>query len=104
MNNGLAGLDLTKSPPQIAGLLTDPRFLTSPETMGQIQAQIPSAALPAVGQILQQIKVILANSLDMVFLAGTVIAGLALVLTLFVKELPLVSPGARYEKSNKKED
>lgn len=104
MNNGLAGLDLTGSPPQIASLINNPRFLTSPETMGQIQAQIPSGAFPVVDQILQQIKVVLASSLDMVFLAGTVIAGLALVLTLFVKELPLVSvtPDTQRRATNEK--
>ena len=95
MNHGLAGMDLSKVPPQIAGQMGNPRFLTSPEAMNQIASQVPPSSLPMFNQILEQIKGVLANSLDMVFLTGAVFAALALIITFFIKEVPLVSQDAK---------
>ncbi len=91
LNSGLGNLDLSGVPTQAAGLINNPRILTNPEAMGQILAQVPSGSLPLFNQLLAQVKGVLANSLDMVFLTGLIIAAFGLVLTLFLKELPLTS-------------
>jgi len=55
----------------------------------QIKARIPPEGLSLFSQLLDKAKSILANSLGRVFLAGVIMAGVALLITLFLKEVPL---------------
>lgn len=89
MNNGFAGVDLSNVSPYVASLLRNPRVLVNPEALRQIKARIPPEGLSAFSQLLDKAKLILANSLERVFLAGVIMAGVALLMTFFLKEVPL---------------
>lgn len=97
MNNGFAGVDLSNVSPHVASLLRNPRVLVNPEALRQIQMRIPPEGLSLFSQLLDKTKSILANSLGRVFLAGVIMAGVALVITLFLKEVPLSRGDARVE-------
>ncbi len=89
MNSGFAGVDLSNVSPHVAGLLRNPRLLVNPEALRQIKTQIPPEGLSLFSQLLDKAKSILATSLGRVFLAGVVMAGLALLMTFFLREIPL---------------
>jgi MFS family permease len=97
MNNGFAGVDLSNVPPHVASLLRNPRVLVNPEALRQIQTRIPAEGLPLFSQQLDKAKSILANSLGRVFLAGVIMAGVALLITFFLKEVPLSRRDTRIE-------
>jgi hypothetical protein len=97
MNNGFAGVDLSNVSPHVASLLRNPRVLVNPEALRQIQMRIPPEGLSLFSQLLDKTKSILANSLGRVFLAGVIMAGVALVITLFLREVPLSRGDARVE-------
>jgi EmrB/QacA subfamily drug resistance transporter len=89
MNSGFASADLSKVPPQVVSLLRNPRVLANPEALSKIKAYIPLEALPMFSHLLDRAKSILANSLGMVFFAGVGMAFLGLLITIFLKEVPL---------------
>ena len=97
MNNGFAGVDLSNVSPHIAGLLRNPRVLVNPEALRQIKTRIPVEGLSQFTQLLDKAKSILANSLGGVFLAGVVMAAVALLITLFLREVPLSRGEIRIE-------
>jgi MFS family permease len=97
MNSGFAGVDLSQVSPQIASLLRNPRVLVNPEALSQIKMRIPPEGLALFSQQLDKAKSILANSLGRVFFAGVIMAGVALLITLFLKEVPLSGGDARVE-------
>jgi MFS family permease len=98
MNNGFAGVDLSNVSPHVASFLRNPRVLVNPEALRQIKTAIPADGLWQFTQLLEKAKSILANSLARVFLAGVVTAGAALLITSFLKEVPLSSGEARVER------
>jgi len=89
MNKGFAGVDLSNVSPYVTSLLRNPRVLVNAEALRQIKTRIPPEGLSLFSQLLDNAKSILANSLGGVFLAGVVMAGVALLITLFLKEVPL---------------
>jgi EmrB/QacA subfamily drug resistance transporter len=97
MNNGFAGVNLSNVSPHIASLLRNPRVLVNRDALRQIKTGIPAEGLLQFTQLLDKAKSILANSLGRVFLAGVIIAGAALLITLFLKEVPLSRGEARVE-------
>jgi EmrB/QacA subfamily drug resistance transporter len=97
MNSGFAGVDLSNVSPHLASLLRNPRVLVNPEALRQIKTRIPPEGLSLFSQLLDKAKSILADSLGRVFFAGVIMAGVALVITLFLKEVPLSRGDARVE-------
>jgi EmrB/QacA subfamily drug resistance transporter len=98
MNSGFASVDLSKVPPQVVSLLRNPRVLANPEALNQIKAHIPLEASQMFSHLLDKAKSILANSLGMVFLTGVTMASLGLVITIFLKEVPLSRGEATVER------
>ncbi len=89
MNRGFAGIDLSKVSPQVVNLIRNPRVLANPELLNDMRTHIPPDGLSLFSQLLDKSKSILAHSLNMVFLSGVIIAGVALVITSCLKEVPL---------------
>jgi EmrB/QacA subfamily drug resistance transporter len=96
MMSGFAGIDLSRIPPQFVNLLKNPRFLANPEALAQMKSRVPPEGLLMIGQLLEKAKSILAISLGKVFFAGMITAGAALVITLFLKEVPLLRGEAAF--------
>jgi len=95
MNHGFAGVDLSNVSPHVADLLRNPRVLVDPEALRHIKTRIPPEGLSLFAQLLDKARAILADSLTNVFLVGIVMAGMALLITLFLKEVPLSRGEAR---------
>ena len=89
INNGFDGISSATLPPQTVQLLKNPRVLTNPESIAQITSQLSPDVLSECNRILGQAKLVMANSLDMVFLCGVVMAGAGLIAVLLLKEVPL---------------
>ncbi len=98
MNRGFAGIDLSKVSPQVVNLIRNPRVLANTELLNEVKTHIPPEGLSMFSQLLDKSKAILAHSLNMVFLTGVIIAGAALVITLFLKEVPLSRGDPAHEK------
>jgi hypothetical protein len=77
--------------------------LANPEALGQIKTHIPPEVLPMFSQLLGGAKSILANSLDMVLLAGVITASVARMITIFLKEVPLSRGEATVESKGANE-
>ncbi len=69
--------------------LMDPQLLLDQSKLNLIQNGLPETAQPVFTQLLEALRQALAASLSNVFLAGTIILAVALVLTFLLKELPL---------------
>jgi hypothetical protein len=63
--------------------------LANPVSLSQIKTHVPPEGLLTFSQLLDKAKFVLANSLDRVFLAGIIMTSVALVITIFLKEVPL---------------
>jgi len=103
MNNGFAALDLSRLSPQVVSLLRNPRVLANPVALSQIKTHIPAEGLLTFSQLLDKAKFILANSLNKVFLAGIIMTGVALVITILLKEVPFSRGEATVESKSTKD-
>ena len=91
INSGFASVDTTAIGPQLAGLLRNPRIISDQDAIGQITSNLPAGVLAAFNGVLGQARAILANSIDLVFLAAVVMACAALLVIFFLKEVPLLT-------------
>ena len=80
-------------PPQATSRLTggggSPQALFDPARIAATRAQLPAALQPAFDSVLHAIRLALADTLHDLFLIGLAASALALVATLFLKEVPL---------------
>lgn len=84
---GSSGLD-----PEMSKMLTqflDPQLLLDHAKISVLQNGLPAPAQPAFAYLLEALRQALAASLSNVFLMGTVVLVVALILTFLLKELPL---------------
>lgn len=86
---GIKDLDFTSLPLNMTALFKNPSILSNPDVMNGIKTKLPANLLPAIEKIIKQFKHILANSIHDVFIICLVIAGIALLFILFMKEIPL---------------
>ncbi|PTX63181.1 EmrB/QacA subfamily drug resistance transporter [Melghirimyces profundicolus] len=78
--------------PELAGKLKemkDPQILLSPERLAQIKAQLPPEMSGLFDSFIHFLREAMNYALSGVFWAGTVVMLLAVVLTFFVREIPL---------------
>ncbi len=92
--SGLAqqGAGLATANPEMAakmGELQNPQALMDADKLAEIQASLPPEMHGIFQQMLEMLREALSYSLTGVFLTGAVIIGTAVVLTLFLKEIPL---------------
>jgi EmrB/QacA subfamily drug resistance transporter len=89
INSGFAGIDTSSIGPQLAGLLRNPRVISNPDAISQATSHVPADIHAAFIMVLEQARSVLANSIDLVFLTGLVMACAALLITFFLKDVPL---------------
>lgn len=70
--------------------------------MEQLQAALPENIQPIAAQLIDMLRQALNSSLTTVFLIGTAIVAVALLLVLFMKEIPLRSSNS--DSTKEKED
>ncbi|GGD77610.1 MDR family MFS transporter [Paenibacillus nasutitermitis] len=100
-----SGPDLSSADPEVLKQLAplqNPQILLDKPQLDQLQASLPTEIQGMVEQLVQMLRDALSSSLTTVFLSGAGLVAIALVLVLFLKELPLrssaVKPGAELEK------
>jgi len=79
-------------PGQLSSMTHNPQVLVSPEAQTQLQAQFNQAGSQGAGllqQLMEAMKHALSSALTEVFLIVLVAAGIALLITFFLKEIPL---------------
>ncbi|ASS74281.1 MFS transporter [Tumebacillus algifaecis] len=72
-----------------AKALTNPQLLVAPAQLEAIRSALPAQVLPIFDQLIEALKTALVGGLDVVFFVGFIIALVALVVTFFLKEIPL---------------
>ncbi|MFC0334078.1 MDR family MFS transporter [Paenibacillus sepulcri] len=88
------GPDLSNVDPAVLSRLAplqNPQILLDKPQLEQLQASLPQDLQPLVTQLIDMLRHALRSSLTTVFISGTVLVGIALVLVIFMKELPLRS-------------
>ncbi|MBU7317798.1 MDR family MFS transporter [Paenibacillus oleatilyticus] len=86
------GVDLSKLDPKVAEKLAafhNPQMLLDQPKLAQIQAALPPELQTVFGRMIDSLREALSYSLANVFLAGAALLAVALVLTFFLKEIPL---------------
>jgi EmrB/QacA subfamily drug resistance transporter len=89
MASRIAKIDWGGTPAAFAGRLKDPKLLSNPAALAAVRDHIPAVAMPYFDHLLIQVRNILGHSLHMVFLAGIVVAAIAFLVTLLLKEKSL---------------
>lgn len=89
MNDSYDKMDLSKLPPQLQTFLRNPQAVANPDNVAKIKKLLPPQMLQPFEQLMIQVKTVLADSIHEVFVIGIVIVGVAFVVTLFLKEIPL---------------
>lgn len=89
MKSGMTNIDLSRISPQIANVVTNPRTLSSRAGIGQIRARLPADLLPQFDRLLDQVKGVMAHSIQEIFFIGLIVMVISLLVTLWLKELPL---------------
>ncbi|WP_442601915.1 MDR family MFS transporter [Paenibacillus sp. KN14-4R] len=86
------GVDLSKLDPAIAEKLSvfhNPQMLLDQPKLAAIHDQMPAAMQPIFTKMIDSLRDALSSSLSTVFLTGAIVLCVALVLALFLKEIPL---------------
>ncbi|WLR52882.1 MDR family MFS transporter [Bacillus tianshenii] len=84
--------DLPEGGLQAAGgieKIGDPQVLMDQQKLAELQQSLPAESLPMFNQLLQTMREALSTALSGSFIFGTIILGIAFILTLFLKEIPL---------------
>ncbi|RAV16390.1 MDR family MFS transporter [Paenibacillus contaminans] len=91
MSSG-AGVDLSKVDSGTAAKLSelmDPKLLMNQPMLAELQTKLPEQIQPLFAQMLDMLRSVLHDTLSSVFFLGAALVALALVLTFFLKEIPL---------------
>ncbi|MFC4778026.1 MDR family MFS transporter [Paenibacillus sp. GCM10023252] len=86
------GVDFSKLDPKVAEQLAafqNPQMLTDQKKLEAIHQSLPQDLQPMFVKLVDSLRDALSSSLSTVFLVGTLILVVALVLTFFIKEVPL---------------
>ena len=81
-----------KLPPQVAGVLpqgSSAQAIFDPSAMAALKASVPAQFQPAFDQVLNAVRAALAATTHDVFIYATVLVGIAVVASVFLKEAPL---------------
>lgn len=99
------GPDISNVDPSVLKQLEpflNPQLLLDRPRMEQLQAALPENIQPIAAQLIDMLRQALNSSLTKVFLIGTAIVAVALLLVLFMKEIPLRSSNS--DSTKEKED
>jgi len=97
---------LARIPPQFRGQITNPQALFS-DTIDKALAAIPNPTaratlLQALTTVRQGVRLALADSIHIAFVIGLAVLLLALLLTFFIKEIPLRKTNAAQDRATAK--
>ncbi|WP_257348392.1 MDR family MFS transporter [Pseudalkalibacillus decolorationis] len=84
--------------------LQDPQALMDPEALDKIKSSLPDGLLGVFDQIVGVLRTALSHALSDVFLTGSIIVGAAVLLTFFLKEIPLRMSNTDTKEEEKKEN
>lgn len=86
------GFDFDKVDPTLAEQLSafqNPEMLLDQPKLAKLQSELPADVQPIITQLIDSLRDALSSSLTTVFLSGTAIVAVALILTVFLREIPL---------------
>ncbi|SFE67146.1 drug resistance transporter, EmrB/QacA subfamily [Paenibacillus algorifonticola] len=90
-------VDLSKLDPKVAqefAVFANPQMLTNQPELEKLHQSLPADLQPLFTKMVEMLREALASSLSTVFLAGTLILVGAVILTFFLKEIPLRTTNA----------
>lgn len=91
MNTGLNNLNTGNLPSSVTELFrNNPNIMSNADAIGKIKAQLPQELLPDFNNLLDQTKQALSSSLHNVFVVFLIIAVIAMIISFFMKEIPII--------------
>ncbi|KQO18121.1 MDR family MFS transporter [Paenibacillus sp. Leaf72] len=96
-------VDLSKLDPKVAqefAVFANPQMLTNQPELEKLHQSLPADLQPLFTKMVEMLREALASSLSTVFLAGTLILVGAVILTFFLKEIPLRTSNATPQPAN----
>lgn len=100
MNNSFHSMGTSKLPINVTEVLKNPNTAANVNTINQLKTQIPKSLLPSFNKFTEQVKQILSNSIHQVFTICAVITLVALIVVLFMKEIPLKNDSDKNSYNN----
>ncbi|MDK8183480.1 MDR family MFS transporter [Paenibacillus sp. UMB4589-SE434] len=100
-------IDMTKLDPAVAGQLKEfanPEMLLNQPKLQELQQTLPEQMQPLLTKMIDMMRDALSSSLTTVFLAGTALLVVALVLVFFLREIPLRSSNSVLEPKLEEKD
>ncbi|MGM8212718.1 MDR family MFS transporter [Virgibacillus sp. W0430] len=73
------------------GELMNPELLLDEPKLEQFQQQMPAESLPFVNEMIETMRNVFSDALTTTFLAGAIIMLMAVIVTMFIRAIPLVS-------------
>lgn len=102
------GVDISKLDPAVASKLAafqNPEMLLDQPRLAELQRTLPAEIQPVLAKMIDMLRDALSSSLTTVFLAGAALLVVAMVLTFFLKEIPLRTSNKMNDEPEKsKED
>ncbi|BBI36437.1 MDR family MFS transporter [Cohnella abietis] len=101
-----SAVDLSQASPDTAAQLTqllDPRSLMNQPLLKDIQSKLPEQDQSLYTQMMDMLRSVLGDTLSTVFLLGAVLVAIGLVLTFFLKEIPLRSNNEQQQNQSEEE-
>ena len=89
MRSGITSIDLSGVSPQVANVVTNPRMLSNRAGIGEIRAHLPDNLALQFDRLFDQVKSVMARSIQEIFFLGLIVIVISLLVTLKLKELPL---------------
>ncbi|MBW7477182.1 MFS transporter [Paenibacillus oenotherae] len=86
------GMDLSQVDPKVAAELSgllDPKLLMNQPLLEQIHTELPDQVQPLFAHMIDILRSVLSDTLSTVFIIGAILVGVGLLLTFFLKEIPL---------------
>jgi EmrB/QacA subfamily drug resistance transporter len=89
LSAGIEGIDMQDAPESVAKISSDPSIFMNPASLRVFREGLPADAIPFFESIMTKVRIILAGSINTVFIASAIVAVIALVVAFFMKEIPL---------------
>ena len=89
MKNGLEHMNTGALPSNIAAMLKDPNALSNSSALKSIMATVPQDLLSEFSKVIEQMKEVLSDSIHRIFILCVIIAAIAIISMLFMKEVPI---------------
>lgn len=88
-SGAMGALGLDKGMSEKLAKLLNPQLLLDPSKLNTVKSSLPATVQPVFAQLIEALRQALETALSNVFLTGAILMVVALLLTFFLKELPL---------------